>query len=312
MNRLLLLTKGADSYHKHLLENDLPDLEIVTCDSVQKARDIVHSYNIIFGSPYMLVDVLNEATHLEWVQSTFAGVDALCVPGLRRDYILTGVKDIFGPLMSEYVMAYILALERHLFETRKNQLEKTWDGIPYSSLNELTIGVCGLGSIGRHIAQTAAHFGMRVIAYERMCGDYAHVDQVFTGDSFTEFLGIPDYLILVLPRTPATTGLINAGSLRRMKSSAVLINVGRGNAVVEDDLAEALRDGVIRAAVLDVFEEEPLPASSTLWTLPNAYITPHNAAFSFPSDIVRIFSENYQRFLQKKPMKYVIDFERGY
>jgi phosphoglycerate dehydrogenase-like enzyme len=121
-----------------------------------------------------------------------------------------------------------------------------------------------------------------------------------------------DYLVLVLPRTAATTGLINYEALKKMKPSAVIINVGRGNVIVAADLIRALKNRLIRAAVLDVFEEEPLPADSPLWGLTNAFITPHNSALSFPRDIIQIFYQNYQRFLENKPLYYVVDFKRGY
>ncbi len=312
MNHLLILTSDADDYRELLREYDLADLEIVFCSNEDDAREAIRSCNIVLGEPSMVAKVFHEGRRLEWVQSTFAGVDALFSKALRRDYVLTGVKDVFGPLMCEYVFGYILALERRLLDAKENQNTKTWVNLPYRSLQGLTLGICGLGSIGKHLAQTARHFGMRVNAYKRTPEESPFVDRVYTGASFGKFLGFLDYLVLVLPRTPETTGLMNLQTLKQMKSTAVLINVGRGNAVVEGDLAIALRNRMIRAAVLDVFEEEPLPDDSPLWDLPNAFITPHVAAQSFPKDILQIFQKNYQRFLAKKPLLYVVDFERGY
>lgn len=312
MNRLLVLTRGAGEYIELLRANALPHIDIIASAKEDETRTLVRDCNIVLGNPSMVAGILDDAVGLEWVQSTFAGVDVLCGEGLRRDYVLTGVKGIFGPLMSEYVIAYMLALERHLFETRENQWVSTWASTPYRSLQGLTLGLCGLGSIGKHIARTAASFGMRVVAYKRTPETVPYVDQVYTGDSFDDFLGLPDYLVLVLPRTPETTALIDADALSRMKPSSVLINVGRGNVVVESDLVGALETGVISAAILDVFEEEPLKSTHALWTLPNAYITPHNAAFSFPRDIVGIFCDNYRRFVRKELLQYIIDFNRGY
>ena len=117
---------------------------------------------------------------------------------------------------------------------------------------------------------------------------------------------------MVLPKTPDTTGLIDYRALKQMKPSAVLINVGRGNAIIENDLIRALKEQIIRSAVLDVFQEEPLPKESGLWDLPNALITPHNSGFGFPKDIIQVFFDNYQRFCEKQPLHYVIDFNRGY
>jgi len=313
MNRLLILTTDADDYSSVFRDSShLHDLEILSCSRVEDAREVIQNCTIVLGDPAMVAAVLEQARSLRWVQSTFAGIDPLCEKGLRRDYILTGVKGIFGPLMSEYVFAYILALERHLFETRENQRKKSWIDIPYRSLRTLTMGVCGLGSVGECIAQTGAHFGMRVLGFKRTPTGCPYVEKVYTGSSFGEFLESLDYLVVALPRTLDTNRLIDSAALSKMKPSAVLINVGRGNAVVESDLVDALRDGTIRAAVLDVFQQEPLPSDSALWGLSNAFITPHNSALSFPEDIVQIFCDNYRRLLDHRPLHYVVDFERGY
>jgi phosphoglycerate dehydrogenase-like enzyme len=138
------------------------------------------------------------------------------------------------------------------------------------------------------------------------------VETVYTEENLAEFLAAPDYLVLTLPDTPETRHFIDSGALAMMKPSAVLINVGRGSIVNENDLITALQRQQIRAAVLDVFETEPLPGDSLLWELPNAYVTPHVAAASFPQDVVEIFVENYGRFTNGEPLKYLIDFERGY
>lgn len=312
MNRLLILTTDADDYSSLLCDSHLQDLEILSCSREEDARGVIQNCTIVLGDPAMVATVLDHARSLRWVQSTFAGIDPLCEKGLRRDYVLTGVKGIFGPLISEYVFAYVLALERYLFETRENQRNKSWIVMPYRSLRTLTMGVCGLGSVGERVARTAAHFGMRVLGFKRTPTDCPYVEKVYTGSSFGEFLESLDYLVVALPRTLDTNRLIDSTALSKMKSSAVLINIGRGNAVVESDLVDALRDGTIRAAVLDVFGQEPLPPDGALWELSNAFITPHNSALSFPEDIVPVFCDNYRRFLDNQPLQYVVDFERGY
>ena len=314
MNNLLVLTSDADDYCKLLEEQKLSDLKFISSKGGDDAKEKIRNSNIVLGEPGLVAAVLHEAKCLQWVQSTFAGIELLCVEGLRRDYILTGVKDVYGPVISEYVFAYILALERHLFETRENQKLKDWTIIPYRRLKDLTFGVCGFGSIGKHLAQIAAQFGMQVIAYKRTPddSDLPFMKRVYTGSSFGEFLGLLDYLVVVLPNTPETTDLIDYHVLKQMKPSAVLINVGRGNAIIESDLVRALNEQVIRTAVLDVFKEEPLPKESDLWELHNAMITPHNSGFGFPKDIIQVFFDNYQRFLNNQSLQYVIDFERGY
>ena len=311
-NRLLILARDPERYAKLITGFDFTDLELIVCDSIEKAKKWAEHCNIILGEPTRIVPILEGAKSLQWVQSIFAGVEALVNPPQRSDYILTGVKGVFGPLMSEYVFVYILALERHIFEVYENQKERVWKKIPYESLQDKLLGICGLGSIGRHIAQTAKHFGMKVWGYKRSYEEVPEVDRIFVGTNFGEFLSNPDYLVITLPSTPETMHFFDYDSFHAMKRSSVLISIGRGNVVSESALVRALEEKLIRGAVLDVFEEEPLPEESRLWALPNVMITPHNSGFSFPEDIVKIFAENYRRFVDKKPLKYRVDFSRGY
>jgi phosphoglycerate dehydrogenase-like enzyme len=312
MNKALILTRNSKEFANLVETHKLAELEIIPCDSPKEAINLVADCNIILGQPTLIVEVLSAAKSLEWVQSTYAGVDALCIPGLRTDYTLTGVKNIFGPLMSEYVFAYILLLERHLFEIRECQAESNWESIPYRSLQGLTLGVCGLGSIGRQIARTATHFGMRALGYKRTQGDAPTLEQIFVGNALKVFVAELDYIVAVLPDTPQTKHLFTYDVFAKMKPSCVFINVGRGNAVDEPGLIRALREKLIRAAVLDVFEEEPLPKESPFWTMENVFVTPHNSAFSFPEEIVTIFCNNYERFCRNKTLHHVVDFDRGY
>lgn len=312
MNRLLILAEDADQYFPLVKAAELPQLEIVAASERGKARALVADCNIVLGEPPLIEAVLASASRLEWVQSSWAGVDRLCRPELRHNYVLTGVKGIFGALISEYVFAYLFALERQIFAIRADQLQKHWQPKPYRLARDITLGIIGLGSIGRHIARMARGFGLRVTGLSRSGKSCEGVEKIYTRENLAEFLAEPDYLVLTLPDTPQTRHFVNADALAMMKSSAVLINVGRGSIVDEDDLVTALQRGQIGAAVLDVFETEPLPVDSPLWELPNVYITPHYAAASFPEDVVGIFVENYGRFIQGRPLLQVIDFDRGY
>lgn len=290
----------------------MQQLEITTAKDAGSAKVTVGGCNIILGDPPLITEVLASAEQLAWVQSSWAGVDHLCQPGLRRDYVLTNAKGIFGPLISEYVLTYIFALERRLFSMRSNQLEQRWQPFAYRSARAITLGIIGLGSIGKALALTARHFGIRVTGLNRTGSPCDEVEKVYTADGLGEFLETPDYVVLTLPATRQTRHFINADVLKLMKPSAVLINVGRGNSVNEADLVYALREGVIGGAVLDVFENEPLAPASPLWQLPNVYVTPHTAATSFPVDVSSVFVENYQRFLRREPLLHVVDFELGY
>jgi len=312
MNSLLILSADAADYAALVEAADLPQLEIHVATGVRQAAGQVADCNIILGNPGMVSGVIADAPGVEWVQSTWAGVGPLCAASLRRDYVLTGVKDVFGPQMSEYVIAYLFGLERGVFTMRENQAKRHWQQLRYRHSREITVGFIGLGSIGRHIARDIRQLGLRVCGLNRTGAPCAEVEEVYDLGRISEFLQDPDYLVLSLPETHYTRGFIDAEKLRMMKSSAVLINVGRGSAVVEDDLVDALRDGRIGGAVLDVFEHEPLDAESPLWGLPNVFVTAHHAALSFPEDIGAIFTENYSRFIDQEPLLHVVDFATGY
>ena len=312
MNKLLILSEDADKYYALIKEADLQQLEIIAASDIGSARELLAGCNIVLGDPPLLGEVLASADSLAWVQSAWAGVEQLCRPGLRRDYVLTNAKGIFGPQISEYVMTYLFAFERGVFSMRSNQLNQHWQPLAYRSAKDITLGIIGLGSIGRELALTARQFGIRVTGLNRSGKPSEEVERVYTVDDLAEFLKEPDYVVLTLPDTPHTNHLIHADMLKMMKPSAVLINVGRGNSINEADLVCALREGIIGGAVLDVFEKEPLDRDSQLWNLDNAYITPHTSAISFPGDISAIFIENYHRFVRREPLVHVVDFELGY
>jgi len=312
VNKLLILAADVAKYTALIEAADLQQLEIRSAGDIVAAAALLDDCNIILGDPLLVSEVLESAQQLEWVQSSWAGVDHLCQPGLRQDYVLTGAKGVFGPQISEYVMTYLFVFERQVFAMRTNQLEKHWQPLFYRPSKEITLGIVGLGSIGRHLAGTARHFGMRVIGLNRSGAACDDVEKVYTVDDLVGFLETPDYVVLTLPDTRQTRHFINADVLKMMKSSAVLMNVGRGKLINEADLVAALSEGIIGGAVLDVFANEPLDRDNPLWQLPNVFVTPHNAATTFPEDIVEIFVENYGRFLQQETLRHVVDFDLGY
>ena len=312
MNKLLILSAEAEKYYSLIREADLQQLEIKAASDTDSARELIAGCNIVLGDPPLLSEVLASANSLAWMQSAWAGVEQLCRPGLRRDYVLTNAKGIFGPQISEYVMTYLFAFERRVFSMRSNQLNQRWKPLEYRPAKEITLGIIGLGSIGRELALTARNFGIRVIGLNRSGKPSEEVDTVYTVEDLADFLKEPDYVVLTLPATAQTKHLIHADMLKLMKPSAVLINVGRGNSINEADLVWALNEGVIGGAVLDVFDKEPLARDSQLWKLDNVFITPHTSAISFPADIGDIFIGNYHRFVQRNPLRHVVDFELGY
>ena len=240
------------------------------------------------------------------------GVDTLLQPGLRRDYLLTNVRGIFGPWMAEYVMGYAIMHERLGWQRYRAQQEQRWEPALPGTLRGRTLGILGVGSIGAAIARAARFFGMRTLGYTVRSEESEHIDQYYHAGELLALAQQADYLVAALPSTAASRHLIDAAVLRAMRRHAVLMNVGRGSAVDEDALVQALREGWIAGAVLDVFQQEPLPPEHPLWTLPNVIITSHTAALSFPEEVAPIFVDNYRRYVAGEPLEYRVDFERGY
>ena len=311
-NRLLILDDDAPLYEAELQKRELSGLDISLAQNLAAAEPLLAEVELIFGKPALVAEAVGRATRLKWVQSTYAGVEQLCRPDLRRNYLLTGIKGLFGSFMREYVFTYILARERSLLKTYENQLQKVWSRINYRSLSEVTLGIVGLGSIGTEIARTARHFDMRVLGLKRTPGQIDGVDQLYRSGELDDFLPQLDYLVLVLPDTPESREFITARELSLLPPQAVVINVGRGSSINQSDLVQALAAGHISGAVLDVFEQEPLPDDSPLWSMDNVLITPHNSAYSFPEQVAGVFAANYARYLDGSPLNYLVDFERGY
>jgi phosphoglycerate dehydrogenase-like enzyme len=312
MNRdVLILAPDAGAYLPLLGELAAAGVRLQTAESAQRALEVYAGQAVVLGQPDLVAAVLERLPQVRWVQSTWAGVRPL-LKLERRDYLLSGVRDVFGPQMAEYVFGHLLALELRLAERRERQRRREWWAAKSGSLPGKSLGVMGTGSIGRHIAALGRAFGMRVIGYSRGGAPIEGFDRVFASGALNEFLAEPDYLVCVLPDTPETTRLLDEDRLRRLRPGCVLLNVGRGNLIDEQALAAALQRGGLAGAVLDVFEREPLPADSPLWDAPGLVLTAHVAAHSRPADIARIFRANYNRYRAGQTLDHLVDFGRGY
>lgn len=267
---------------------------------------------IVFGAPQSIRRRLDDLPNLRWVQSMWAGVEPLLDPNLRRDYILTNARGVFGGLMSEYIFGYLLMHERKIFQRAEAQKNKVWDKSLTGTLRGKTLGLLGVGSIGSEVAGTAKVFGMKVHGYTRESETSTQVDRYFHGTDLLDFVSGVDYLVSILPNTKETQGIVDANVLNALPPHALFINVGRGAAVDEPALLDALNQGKIAGAVLDVFKQEPLPKEHPFWETKNLILTFHTSAPSLPEDIASVFIENYRLYVEGKPLKYVVDFERGY
>lgn len=311
-NTLLILSQFATAYADIVNAADLPDLKISAFTTVEEALARAGEVNILLGAPDLLQKILPVMDRLEWAQSTWAGVSPLMGESCRKDYLLTGVKGVYGPIMAEYAICYMLMHERNALQGFALQQKKQWKMPRPSLLRGKRVGIMGVGSIGTAIAEAAKFFKMHTSGYSRTSSPRASIDQMFGPDQLLEFARDLDYLISVLPDTPHTTHLLDTAVFNAMKPDAVFINVGRGNVVDESALVEALRRKKIAGAVLDVFQQEPLPKTHPFWETAGLIITSHTAALSYPEDIAPLFIDNYHRFAAGDSLKYQVDFARGY
>jgi phosphoglycerate dehydrogenase-like enzyme len=249
---------------------------------------------------------LETADDLQWIQSVSAGYDHFPVDTLRRENIhLTTASGVHPKPIAEHVFGYVLGLERNLFDTHEARTDRRWNREPLPEVHGKTMGIIGVGAIGKELARTATAFDLTVHGLDPAPDSSSpHVDRWYEPDALQALLNDIDYLVLACPLNDSTRRMIGQDELERLPEDALLINVGRGELIDEDALIHALSDGTIRAAALDVFEEEPLPPGNPLWDLENCIITPHNSGRSmkYGERLADIFLENLDAFLDDRPM----------
>jgi len=311
MPDVLILAPDAREYLPFLEDLAGGSVAFASAETAADARETYSGQTVILGQPDLIAEALSKMSDVRWVQSSWAGVKPLLDLG-RSDYVLTGVKDTFGSQMVEYVLGYLLANELKLFERLGQQANRRWWDESSGTLKGKTLGIMGTGSIGSDIARMAKAFGMSITGFSRSGASVEGFERIFAGNQLNEFLAGLDYLVCVLPDTPGTRHLLDASAFHAMKNDCCLVNVGRGALIDEGALAQALVKGELSGAVLDVFQDEPLPKESPLWNAPGLIVTGHVAAKSQPEDIAQIFRKNYRRYVEGEPLKYRIDFEKGY
>eukprot|EP00727_Mastigamoeba_balamuthi_P013061 m51a1_g8378 putative d-isomer specific 2-hydroxyacid dehydrogenase (332) ;mRNA; r:168028-169468 len=267
--------------------------------------------------------IVDGAPGIRWVHSKFAGLDWLLYPAapqalVTRPVVVTTTRTVYSWSLAEWALAGALYFEKQVARLQRQQAARAWDKFVVGELRGKTLCVVGYGDIGRCVATLARAFGMHVLAVRRSAGASAGpagpAAQVAGPESLEAFLSQADYVALALPLTPQTRGLVGARQLAAMRRSAVLINVGRGATVDEAALVEALREGRIAGAALDVAAVEPLPESSELWSLPNVLISPHCAdnTPAWTEDAYLVAEENCRRFCRGEQLQFVAEATAGY
>jgi phosphoglycerate dehydrogenase-like enzyme len=289
----------------------LPEVRVFQEYTTAAMRPRMPEVDVLAVSGAWHDSLLESADKLKWIQAIGVGYNQFPLDELQRRGIrLSNAVGVNANAVSEHALALMLALARRLPEARDNQHRKHWRQMisdPRAREDEIggkTLGIVGLGAIGNRLASLAKAFGMRVLGTKGNPATYeGAADEVLPPDRLGGVLEAADFVVLSCPLQPETTGLIGTAELRRMKPSAHLVNVARGPVVVEDELIAALRAGEIAGAALDVTVEEPLPADSPLWEMPNVLITPHTGGETslYEKRLVDIMVENLRRWERGEP-----------
>jgi phosphoglycerate dehydrogenase-like enzyme len=276
--------------------------------------------------------ILAAAGQLRWVQSFTASLEHYLFPELvDHPCVLTNMRGLFSDVIADQVMGYVVCFARNLHVYVRNQVERTWAPVggeaarvnfaagpgeinpidrAHQHLADLTLGVVGLGAIGSEVARRARAFGMRIVAVDpRRTERPPEVDWLRPADALHELLAEADYVVIAAPHTPRTAKLFGRDQFGQMKRTAYLINIGRGGIVDLAALTEALRQGEIAGAALDVYEIEPLPSDHALWGFPNVILTPHVAGYSprIAERHLGVLTENVRRFAAGEQLLNVVD-----
>jgi phosphoglycerate dehydrogenase-like enzyme len=279
-----------------------------TPEQEQRFADLIAGAEIMFGfpreDPAQLAWAVRHAPNLHYVQCTFAGAGQqlrqaeLTEAELSR-IVFASSAGVHATPLAEWSLFGLLALRKGLPRLHAGARARRWDHYPVPELRGETLLVVGVGEIGREVARLASAFGMRVVGIKRNPDTLPFVDEVYPPDRLDELAAHADAVVITLPLTDETAGLVSRRTIAALKPNAILVNVGRGPVVDEDALIDALRSGRILGAALDVFATEPLPPDSPLWELENVIVSPHTAALSTHENarIVELFCENLRRFL---------------
>ncbi len=306
-----------------------------TCHDAEEVGEALDADTEVLYAFHLPHDLLNKAPRLRWVQLHSAGADHLLGhPIMNSDVLITTTSGIHAPPIAEYAFASMLAWSRRVpkmlyYQNRREWPQGRWELFVGQELRGATLGIVGYGSIGREVGRLGKCFGMRVVATKRSVGQVADtgyrvpgtgdpegqiLNRIYPPEQLREMLAECDYVVISLPLTPDTRGLIGEEELRAMKPNAYLVNISRGGIVDEAALIKALQEGWIAGSGLDVFEEEPLPPDSPLHDLDNVILSPHVAGFSphYDERASDLFAENLRRYLAGVELLNLVDKEVGY
>jgi phosphoglycerate dehydrogenase-like enzyme len=311
----------------HTLEQNLidqiieiiPDWTIIMGSDKNIWQEHIHDAEIIAGwKKEIEKDCLASHSNLKWLQTWSAGVDSLPLETLEsRNMTVTSANGVHAYPISETIYALMLSLTRKIHTYVRNQQERKWhhSGMKLE-MHGKTVGIIGVGTIGKEAAKIAKAFGMKVLGVRHSGKHQEYVDEMYTTNQLDAVLPNCDYVVVTLPLTKETNRLFGSKQFQLMRSSSFFINIGRGEIVVEKDLIAALQEGQIAGAGLDVFEQEPLPVDSPLWEMENVIITPHTSGSTghYNQRVVEnILIPNLKNYISgNQPSVNLVDYSKGY
>lgn len=317
--RKIVIAHDLNENHTKLIKDIIPDWELIASKKKEIWQEHAADAEIIAGWKKGMDDYcLTPESKLKWLQTWSAGVNSLPLKALKAKNIsLTSANGVHAYPISETIFALMLGLTRKIHTYVRNQLENKWHHAGMKlEMHEKTVGIIGVGEIGKETAKIAKAFGMKVLGIRHSGKPAEFVDEMYTTDKLDHVLPHCDYVVVTLPLTEQTYHLFGAKQFKQMKSTAFFINIGRGEIVVEDELIQALQEGSIAGAGLDVFEKEPLHADSPLWNMENVIITPHTSGSTEYYDqrvIENILIPNLKNYiLGVQPSINLVDYSKGY
>lgn len=320
--RIIAITKRCLECEKeYILSSASNEDKVLFFDNEEELRksEDYENVEIILGEPGH--STVHSMSKLRWIQMTWAGANKYTsVPDFPDNITLTGASGAYGCVISEYIISGILALTRNLFSYRAQMRSGGWNKIEGDdTLEGKRVLILGTGNIGQETAKKLKCFGAYTVGICRTSGKGdLPFDEIHTIDSIDAQLPNADVVIIALPGTTETAGLFNGERIRKMKKTAILVNVGRGFIINTEELTNALREGLLKGAVLDVTQPEPLPEDHPLRYMENVVLTPHISGISWGDNkftrkrILDIFCENLKCDRNNEPKKNIIDFSKGY
>ena len=287
-----------------------PGIRVIHTPTLDDMERFVSEADVILSLNFS-DSLLRRAKKLRWFHAVGAGVNHL----LTQDFIKSGVRltnsrGNHAIPVSEHAFALLLALTRRIYRCyEENSILDRWDRVAGDELYGKTIGVLGVGNIGREIARKARAFGMKVRGFDEVPVYIPYLDEQYLGDQIEAFFTGIDVLVAAAALTKTNLGIVNKRNIALMNAGSYIINIARGPLIVEEDLIDALKNGPLAGAGLDVFCKEPLPKDSPFRALPNVVLTPHHGGFNpnYATRVVRLFVENFRRWIQNEALINVVD-----